>query len=282
MQGTLSHGFRAMASITAGANANRLAMICLMEIAFWWAWARARRGTLRRGIAAVAIGSSFLVVLASGSRSGLLGCSVLGLLLQTGPRRFRVAPVQIAVFLLAGAIAIATIVPSQAWERMLTFSSVDPHAAGASSMVQRERTIDSALAMVRDHPILGIGIGNFREVARQVYLDPYFRPPHNSYLWAASEGGLFVLAGYLLLFGISWRELNVAVRLADRDPGCAYMVAALRVMFHLYSFFAFFADLWLNPITYFLIGMIISLRRHLEGLPPTTAMRLRPALARTR
>jgi hypothetical protein len=38
-------------------------------------------------------------------------------------------------------------------------------------------------------------------VARQVYRDPYFRPLHNSYLWAASEGGLVVPACYLVSSG---------------------------------------------------------------------------------
>ena len=46
-QGTLSYGFRAAASISAGANANRLAMICLMEMACFYMWARATRGPAR-------------------------------------------------------------------------------------------------------------------------------------------------------------------------------------------------------------------------------------------
>jgi O-antigen ligase len=282
MHGTLSHGFRTMASVTAGANANRLAMIGLIEMACWWAWAMGRPGMLRRSVAMIAIGGSLLVVLASGSRSGLLGCGFLAMLLQSGPRRFRVSAFQIGLVALAGAIAIATIVPSRAWDRMLTFSKEDRHAGATASLEQREQTIDTALLMVRDYPLLGIGIGNFREVARQVYLDPFFRPPHNSYLWAASEGGLFVLAGYLFLFWISWRDLSVVIRLAARDPATEYVVISLRVMFYLYSFFAFFADLWLNPITYFMIGMITCLRRHLERLPPVAVSPVRPIRVRAR
>jgi hypothetical protein len=151
-QGTLAHGFRAAASFTAGANANRLAMICLMQMACWWAWAVARGGTARWAVALVAIGASFLVVLASGSRSGLIGCAALGLLLQSGPRAFRVSAFQIGVLVFAGFIAVATIVPAQAWRRALTFSSEDRHAGAVSSMVARERTIDSAFDMIRDHP----------------------------------------------------------------------------------------------------------------------------------
>jgi len=266
-EGTLAHGFRTAASVTAGANANRLAMICLMEMACWWAWVVWHGGNVRWGIALGAIGGALLVVLATGSRSGLLGCGVLAVLVQFGPRHFRVSALQIGVVVLTGVIAVATIVPPQAWDRMLSFSSEDRHAGATASLVAREQTIDTGFAMIRDHPFLGIGIGNFREVSRQVYLDPYFRPPHNSYLWAASEGGLFVLACYLALFWFTWRDLVEATRLVHRDPSCVPIVVATRVMFFLYAFFAIFADLWLNPITYYLIGSVVALRAYLERLP---------------
>jgi hypothetical protein len=267
-QGTLSHGFRAMASITVGANANRLAMICLMQVACWWCWVRSRPGGFRWAIALTAIGASFVVVLATGSRSGLLGCAVLGLLLQTGPRRFRAPLLHLGAAAVAGALAIATIVPPEAWQRMLLFSTEDPHAVGASSLVLRETTIEVGLQMIQDHPFLGIGLGNYREVSRQVYLDEFFRPPHNSMIWAAAEGGLFVLAAYLLLFAITWRDLKVITRLAARDPSIAHIAAAIRMVFVLYCFFALLADLCLNPITYVLIGLVVTMRRYLETLPP--------------
>src|SRR5581483_11230303 len=50
-QGNLSHGFRAAASFTAGANANRLAMIALMEVTCWWLWLKARPSLFRWVIA---------------------------------------------------------------------------------------------------------------------------------------------------------------------------------------------------------------------------------------
>src|SRR5262249_41756357 len=84
--GELAHGFRAVASVTAGTNANRLAMICLMEMACWWFWLKQRPSVIRWGVAVAAIGGAFVVVLATGSRSGLVGLGILGMLLQTSPR----------------------------------------------------------------------------------------------------------------------------------------------------------------------------------------------------
>jgi O-antigen ligase len=274
--GTLAHGFRAAASFTAGANANRLAMIALMEVACWWFWLRARPTGFRWLVASAAVAGSLLTVLATGSRSGIVGTAVLALLLQTSPRRYRVPVSYIAALTVAGAFAVMTIVPQEAWERAITFSS-ERSDLGATSVIKREDTVLVGLQMIRDHPFLGVGLGNFREVSRQVYLDQYFRPPHNSYIWAASEGGLFVLAGYLVLFWMTWLDLRAVLALGARDPQTVYLGALVRVVFLLYCAFAALADLWLNPITYAMVGLIVTMRQYLERLPASAA---HPAMVR--
>jgi O-antigen ligase len=270
-QGTLSHGFRVSASITQGANANRLAMICLIEVACFYLWARANPGWSRKVIAAGAIGASLLVVLATGSRSGLLAVGVFAVLMQTGPRYLRPSLTQVGIAAAVGALAVVTIVPPMAWQRSLNLANEDRHEVGTSSMILRETTIETGLRMVKDHPLFGVGVGNFREVSRQIYRDRNFRPPHNSFLWAAAEGGVFVLVGYMALLGFCWRELRLIARLVPRDPTVAYIAGALRVVFLLSCFFAAFADLFLNPIIYVLIGLIVTLRRYLESVPTFAA-----------
>lgn len=264
--GKLVKGFRAGASLTAGSNPNRLAMICLIEAACWWFWSHARPGFLRRAVAMAAIGASVLVLLYTGSRSGLLGVGVLFLILQSGPRRYRVPTWQVAGAVALGFVFIVTIIPDAAWERMIAFNA-QAGQAGASSTAMREDTIWTATRMVRDHPLTGIGLGKFREVSRQIYGDKFYRPPHNSFLWAASEGGIFALGLYLVLLWVTWRDMKVVTQLAPRDPSLAHIVAAVRAVFLLYVFFAAFADLFLNPVTYILLGMISSMRTYVESLP---------------
>jgi len=280
-QGTLAHGFRAEASVTAGANANRLALISLMEVACWWCWLKLRPSRVRWVVAGAAIAGSLVVVLATGSRSALVGCGMLAVLLQTGPRRFRATPFQIGLAALGGLVAVLTVVPPEAWQRAMTFSSdtsVETTVAergAASSLALREDTIRVGSLMIRDHPMFGVGLGNYREVSRQIYFDRYFRPPHNSVMWAASECGLLVLGGYLLLFTLTWNELRTILRLAHRDPSVGHLAASLRLVFYLFCGFSLLADLWLNPIMYVLIGVIICLRRYLEGLPAAAPARAR-------
>jgi len=170
--------------------------------------------------------------------------------------------------------AIATMVPAESWQRMINFMP-QKGEVGATSNQMREETLERAWQIFKDHPTFGIGLGNFREVSRQIYQDTYFRPPHNSYLWAASEGGILVVIAYVGLFWVTWRDLQVVTRLAHRDPEIGAAAGAIRVIFLLYAFFCAFADLWLNPITYAMLGMIIVMRRYVESLPePVRAARV--------
>jgi ABC-2 type transport system permease protein len=84
-------------------------------------------------------------------------------------------------------------------------------------------------------------------------------------------GGIFVLLGYLWLFWVTWCDLRVVTRLAYRDPEIGSVAGGVRVVFLLYGFFSIFADLWLNPITYAMLGLIIVMRRYVESLPEPAA-----------
>src|SRR5581483_1609461 len=200
-------------------------------------WSLSRPGPIRRVIALGAIAASLLVLFATGSRSGFLGTVVLAGLLQTGPKQFRLPVRYLAGAGVVVALVVVTIIPQSAFDRMINFTGAENRGATASNKMRAD-TIYTGLHMVRDHPWLGIGLGNFREVSRQVYSDQFFRPPHNSYLWAASEGGLFALLLYILLLWITWRDLQVVTRLAHRDPELGYIAAGIRCVYVLFVVFS--------------------------------------------
>jgi O-antigen ligase len=264
-QGTLNRGFRVEASLTSGSNPNRLGMICLIEMTVWWFWSRARPGLLRQVVALPAVAAAGLVLLATGSRSGLLALGFTVVLLQTGPRRFRLPAWHVGLLAVGGAVAIALIVPAETWQRMSTLAP-EKGQIGATSNQMREETLERALQVAEDHPLFGVGLGNFREVTRQVYQDDFFRPPHNSYLWAMCEGGVFVLSGYLWLFWVTWKDVERIRELSCLDPEIEVWATAIRVVFLLFFFYSAFADLWLNPLTYVLLGLVVTMRRYIESL----------------
>ena len=78
---------------------------------------------------------------------------------------------------------------------------------------------------------------------------------------------------------MTWRDLQVVARFAPYDPTVGHIAAAIRAVFLLYFFFAFFADLFLNPITYILIGLVATMRRYVETLPEVQVV---PAARRPR
>jgi O-antigen ligase len=263
--GNLNRGFRIMSSVTGGTNPNRLAMICLMEIGCWWCWLHAKPTQLRWGLTLTAILMSVVTLLGTGSRSGFLGLLFLGFVLQTSGAAYRLRPGQIGAMAFAGLIILLTIIPRAAVERMVNFSP-DRGEIGASSNKLREDTVWTAVEIAQDHPILGIGLGNFREVSRQVYRNKFFRPPHNSFLWALTEGGIAVLLAYLALFAFLWRDLQYIRRVAHLDEDLAHVATAIRTVFLLLMFFSAFADLWLAPQTYVLAGLIYCIRRYYENV----------------
>jgi len=101
----------------------------------------------------------------------------------------------------------------------------------AGSTEGRVRTMQAALRVWSLHPVFGVGIGNFN--TERAVTDPFgtVGPPHDSYLWALSEGGLFALILYLGFFwwvfkkirGIEW---EYQARFGPVDLG--WMVSAMR------------------------------------------------------
>jgi O-antigen ligase len=171
----------------------------------------------------------------------------------------------IAVAIIAIGVLL-TVIPEENLERIENLNpfATGTHDVGSHSTERRVDTVELGWKIFKDYPVFGIGLGNFREVARQVYLDPYWRPPHNSYVWSLSEGGIFCLLLYLLLFWYTWRDVQWLQASPAVPQDLGWIVAALPPCIVLFLFFSAFADIWLSPITYILIGLTIALRRYVS------------------
>lgn len=258
-------GYRAAAEFTVATNPNRLAFICLMQIPFWWYLVRAQPVAWRLGGFAV-IGSLIFTVFLSASRSGLLGLGLLIYLLTRardgggGGRLQMVALATIAV----GVLVVA--IPQENIDRLQNLNpfATGTREVGSFSTERRVATVEVGWHMFGDYPILGVGLGNFREVARQVYRDPFWRPPHNSYVWSLAEGGLFCFLLYLLLFAVTWRDIRWLQASPAVPQNLRWVAAALAPSFILLLFFSAFADMWLSPITYIMIALVIVFKRYVS------------------
>lgn len=126
------------------------------------------------------------------------------------------------------------------------------------ALLERMAHWQSALAMLTDHPWLGVGIGNY-EPAYAAYALPQWSVAlghaHNYYLNIAAEAGVFGLAAYLLLWGAA---LMGAWRAALRASGIPWGVALgiLGVVVHL-GVHHLFDNLFVHGM-YLHLGMLLG------------------------
>lgn len=64
----------------------------------------------------------------------------------------------------------------------------------------------SAWNMFKDHPVLGVGLGQYTENYQQKYISPYAKEPnlthaHNNFMQMLAENGIVGFAGFLIMFG---------------------------------------------------------------------------------
>lgn len=169
-------------------------------------YSRARRVCWLVGALTICIG-----IYLTQSRGGLLalGLAVAVWALLAG-RRFARLLLLAPLFI---ALALAT--PGLG-NRLATLSNLGapPSLAAPDASLQGRLAVQEAgLQMVVDHPLIGVGPGNFAaaqpEYLRQLGLQTDILAPHNHYLQAAAEGGIVGLAALLLFLGTA---LFVALR----------------------------------------------------------------------
>ena len=204
---------------------NQLAAILVPALVFaLFALAISRRPLARvllLGSAAV----SALALFRTESRGGIvaLGVTFLAALVLSGPVRPYVVPVILAVTG-AGVFYYTLVAPPESLARIAAF-----RAGGGSG---REDLWTVAVEVARDHPVLGVGIGNLRVVepayaiadidlryVKFVAGDP--QVAHNTYLNLLAELGVVGLVAFLAVLGsalvVAFRAVRVFKAAGDRE-----------------------------------------------------------------
>ncbi len=260
-------GYRAAADFSAATNSNRLAFFCLIQIAFWWYFMRADPSPARTMLASGIIATLIFTVFLTASRSGVIGLGILFYMLTKTRGGVSGGRWQVVAVAIIAVGVLTTVIPQENLERIQNLNplATGTRDVGSHSTERRVDTIELGWHIFRDHPWFGVGLGNFREVARQIYVDPYWRPPHNSYVWSLSEGGIFCLLLYLLLFWYTWRDAKWLQGSPAVPHDLAWIVAALPACIVMLLFFSAFADIWLSPITYIVMAFTIALRHYVSA-----------------
>jgi O-antigen ligase len=220
-------------------NANHMAAFLLPGLGVTLAAAFGARSPKWKAIAVIAAGGLFYGVTLTLSRGAVLAAvGMVGLAALTSGRGRLVAVVGSAGILAALGIALAN--PTLV-ERFTDRGETDPYN------YQRVEIWKSTVAIIGDHPLLGVGPARYEDVARR------YRPAvegeiarymkrqaiaHNEYLHYAAESGipaglmiLALLGGYLLMLWKTSRQsggASGAARVHDR----AALLAAGGVLAH--------------------------------------------------
>jgi O-antigen ligase len=196
-------------------EANYLAstLVLVLPLAFYKIGSRK---TIER-LAGIALVPLLMVgVVLTGSRSGTLGLlTVLGLLAW----RFRGRRLSMAVLVVLLVLAVVA-APAQYWSRTSTIVEYQDERAAES----RIELWNAGLRMFMDHPLTGVGQGNFTWVSPQ-YTDNYYQiwtgqgyVAHNIFIQFLAEGGAQTLLIFLAFLWVTFGGLRRARRRLPDGP----------------------------------------------------------------
>lgn len=189
--------------------------------------------------------------------------------------------------LLAATLLLIWLLPEQRWTItaivamvlvVLTVAGMDepirlrlaPHTLGPwETLDSRIQIWQAALAIIVQHPVFGIGIGNFgNHFPQYVGYDFGVDHAHNIFLNVAAERGLPALAAFVLLIGALFKALGLALHRArptlDRALAATFIAAFAGYLVH-----SLFDVSYYNPTVLFLFWLFAGIGASLPSLVGT-------------
>lgn len=158
--------------------------------------------------------------------------------------------------LLVGVSGLAVILvgsPSGFGQRMATIFQPDADVTGSSE--QRGELLIRSLEVTAEHPLVGIGPGNFAIVSG------FGKVTHNSYTQLSAEAGLPALLLFLLLGKRSFSNLRLAQQLDPNNQELVLWAGSLRASLAALAVGALFSSAAYHFFPYFLVGYAGALYR---------------------
>lgn len=123
-----------------------------------------------------------------------------------------------------------------------------------SSTQERWSLLIKSLRVTAEHPLFGVGPGNFSVVSG------YWRITHNSFTQMSSEGGLPAFLLFVLILRCAFQNVESTKRLT-RAEGTSQLAGAFRASLVAYVVGSFFSAECYQLFTYFLVAYTTSLNQ---------------------
>jgi O-antigen ligase len=175
-------------------NPNDLALNMVVFLPFALVWAfRAQAPVVKRAAAAFCAVLMLATIVFTRSRGGMLGLVVMMATLMLGSVRLKPS---IAAATIAAMFLAIPLVPSSYWNRMESITDASKDATG--SRQARLDLLEEAWNVFIDHPVLGIGLGQFVNYEPDKRREAW-NVTHNALLQVATELGVVGLAPFCFL-----------------------------------------------------------------------------------
>jgi len=234
-QGRL-HGFS-----SAFGNSNELALIIVVSLPLCLVFLFRSRSRLRKTVWAAAVLVMTYAVFRTSSRAGLISLTVAaGICLWEfavkGRRRY--------LLVVVGVVGVVFVVFFGSGV-MSRWSSQD-ESATESAQARKDLLIQS-LKVTAQHPLFGVGPGNFMVVSGNWHVT------HNSYTQMSSEGGVPALVLFVLILWNGFVNLRSTKRLAGTRLELKMFASGLRASLAAFVVGAFFDSVAYQFFAYFLV-----------------------------
>ncbi len=245
-----------------------LSLVVLIALAGFEAVASRRRLTRILYVCAVAV--MLAGVLSTFSRGGLVALLAAGAVgLRRVARHGRGTALAGLVLLVGLAVAFA---PSGYSERASSIVTGDDNG----SIEARLTTLEHGLAILVEHPVVGVGLGNFRIAEGERHgLVGKWNEAHNAFIQIGAEIGWAGLAVYVALALAALANARAAAR-RSADPGLAATAHGLETALVGFLVGAMFLSQAYTWHFYILLGLALAARRMAEAEVPVPAAATRP------
>jgi O-antigen ligase len=228
-------------------NPNDLALAIVISLPLCLALGFLSTRYLWKAVWALAILIMIYAVFRTGSRGGFLSLVIATAICLwefsiRGKRRYLLVLVAVACGMFwqsSGAVLIGRLK-----------GTLDPKQDTASafdSAQQRQLLFWRSIEVTAEHPLFGVGPGNFAEVSGNWHVT------HNSFTQVSSEGGLLALVVYLLILSRGFKNVRATKRLTTGKGELSLWAKALRASLFAYVIGSLFASTAYESFPYFLV-----------------------------
>jgi O-antigen ligase len=192
--------YRPVGYISPDPNFTAMRIITLVPLTYYWA--KSSENTLRL-LLTVSILIPFLAIISTGSRAGISVLLIISLIIIFQELKSNDTKKMLITFLVMlgiGALLLSTIIHDPLQPGITRFENLVDTIKGDispdGSIQERYNLLIGGIRMFFDHPILGVGLGDFRVLSMD-YGAGWDDEAHNTYLEIATELGIIGIGIFL-------------------------------------------------------------------------------------